>query len=188
MKKLFSSLYFQVLVFSIVVGAMLGCGSWFGGRQKDAASAQTANTNTRLVPLDSLLVKKECYSMEVLGRLAFKNDTLSHCIYYFDTTKCKLRPDLSYTIAFTKPEFKQFFNIPPDFTVEYWKDITGYHHYWMYYKGIRIDCHSPIGLYESKHNSSCAFSARINYFYPKGELENIQVSPEVAIDSAVAYY
>ncbi|HRK29336.1 MAG TPA: M4 family metallopeptidase, partial [Chitinophagales bacterium] len=33
MKKLFSSLYFQVLVFSIAAGAMLGCGSWFAKRQ-----------------------------------------------------------------------------------------------------------------------------------------------------------
>ncbi|HRK29082.1 MAG TPA: hypothetical protein PK239_17545, partial [Chitinophagales bacterium] len=188
MKKLFSSLYFQVLVFSIVVGAMLGCGSWFGGRQKDAASAQTANTNTRLVPLDSLLVKKECYSMEVLGRLAFKNDTLLRCIYRFDTSanKCRLRPDLTFETAFTKPEFKQFFNIPPDFTVEHWKDIQGHPHHWMFYKGIRIDYHDPIGFVTD--STGCNRGARIEYFYPKGEPENIQVSPEVAIDSAVAYY
>ncbi|HRK29391.1 MAG TPA: hypothetical protein PK239_19090, partial [Chitinophagales bacterium] len=49
MKKLFSSLYFQVLVFSIVVGAMPGCGSWFAkrqGKENQQTKTQTRQPNT----------------------------------------------------------------------------------------------------------------------------------------------
>ncbi|OWY20623.1 hypothetical protein C7N43_00025 [Sphingobacteriales bacterium UPWRP_1] len=186
MRRLSFFLYFQVLVLSMVAGALLGCGSWFAGKRKDSTSAKTANTNTRLIPLDSLLVKKECYTMYSFRRLPFKGDTLGTCIFHFDTAKCKLRPDLTYETAFTKPEFKQFFGIPSDFTVEYWKDITGYPHYWMYYKGIRIDAHSLVGF--EKDSTGCSRGARVGYYYPKGEPENIQVSPEIAIDSATKYY
>jgi len=187
MKTLLTSNHIQFLVLIIVSGTLSGCGSWFAKKQEDS-SEKTNTATVNLVPLDSLLINKECYTMDPLRRLPFKGDTLSFCIYHFDTSanKCRLRPDFTFETAFTKPEFKQFFNIPPDFTVEHWIAIQGDHHYWMYYKGIRIDCHSPVGI--DKNSTGCSIGARVNYFYPKGEPENIQVSPEVAIDSATKYY
>jgi hypothetical protein len=187
------------ILFSLILGAVIlvGCGEWLAKRkaERDDAKKQVdvllddKTVNDNLYPLDSLVIKKDCRYLrgfEVVESNFMGDTVVAYCSFEFDTSAAKrnLRPDLTYETAFVKPEFRQYFGIPDNFTVKVIHHGKDYE-YRMYYKDIKIHQYSTVGFGKGFKGG---LGAHVIHFYPYNEPDEIVITPEEAIKAAVAMF